>query len=94
MENLLDEDGGVKVVEKIPNLVWLMKNVTNNGEKSLVITVIHRTRAPGALRKFAQGEGLKLLKEWFERAKADFKSALILKMLGHPRSAFPSPSPF
>ena len=81
LENLLDEDGGVKVVEKIPNLVWLMKNVTNNGEKSLVITVIHRTRAPGALRKFAQGEGLKLLKEWFERAKADFKSSLILKML-------------
>ena len=81
LENLLDEDGGVKVVEKIPNLVWMMKNVTNNGEKSLVITVIHRTRAPGALRKFAQGEGLKLLKEWFERAKADFKSSLILKML-------------
>ena len=55
LENLLDEDGGVKVVEKIPNLVWLMKNVTNNGEKSLVITVIRQHARAG--RSVRAGRG-------------------------------------
>ena len=81
LENLLDDDGGVRAAEKIPNLVWMMKNVTNNGEKSLVITVIHRTRAEGALKKFVSGDGLAILREWFDQAKTEFKSSLILKML-------------
>ena len=51
LENLLDDDGGLRLVEKTPNFVWLMRNALKNVERSLVVTVIHRPRTRNAPRR-------------------------------------------
>jgi len=44
LDNICDEDGGIKLKEKMPNFVWLMRNVEKNAERSLVIKVISVTK--------------------------------------------------
>ena len=80
LETLLDDDGGVKLKETIPKLVWMMKNVTNYSEKALVVRVIHLTQK-SFLREFIDKNGLVILKTWFEQAKTEHKSSLIVKLL-------------
>ena len=80
LEPLLDDVGGVKLRESIPKLVWMMKNATNNSERALVVRVIHRTQK-SLLRDFISKDGLDILKQWFEQAKTEYRSSLILKIL-------------
>jgi len=80
LEAMLDDAGGVKLADKIPNLVWIMKNVMNNAERALVVRVIFQTRKE-LLREFISKNGLDILKAWLETAKTEYKSSLILKML-------------
>ena len=80
LDTLLDDDGGVKLKENIRKLVWMMKNVENNSQRSVVVSVIFRTRS-GFLGEFISQKGLEILKTWLELAKTDNKSSLILKIL-------------
>ena len=81
LENLLDDDGGLRLVEKTPNFVWLMRNALKNVERSLVVTVIHRTTDKKCAEAFVKSEGIKVLHEWCAKAKEENKSSLVLKML-------------
>ena len=81
LENLLDDDGGLRLVEKTPNFVWLMRNALKNVERSLVVTVIHRTTDKRCAEAFVKSEGIKVLHEWCAKAKEENKSSLVLKML-------------
>ena len=69
LENLLDDDGGLRLVEKTPNFVWLMRNALKNVERSLVVTVIHRTTDKKCAEAFVKSEGIKVLHEWCAKAK-------------------------
>ena len=80
LDNFLDSDGGVNLETNVPKVVWMMKNVMSNAEKSLVIRVLHRTKLV-YLKSFVAGNGLAVMKKWFETAKAEYKSSLLLKML-------------
>jgi protein phosphatase 1 regulatory subunit 10 len=80
LDTLLDDDGGVKLKENIRKLVWMMKNAENNSQRSVVVSVIFRTRS-GFLGEFISQKGLEILKTWLELAKTDNKSSLILKIL-------------
>ena len=80
LDNFLDDDGGVNLETNVPKVVWMMKNVMTNAEKSLVIRVLHRTKLV-YLKSFVQGDGLEVMKKWFELAKGEHKSSLLLKML-------------
>jgi len=42
--SICDEDGGIKLPQKMPNFVWLMRNAEKNAERSLVTDVIHRIK--------------------------------------------------
>ena len=81
LENLLDDDGGLRLVEKMPNFVWLMRNAMKNAERSLVVSVIHRTNDRRCAEAFVKSDGIKVLHEWCAQAKESNKSSLVLKML-------------
>ena len=81
LENLLDDDGGLRLVEKMPNFVWLMRNAMKNAERSLVVSVIHRTNDRRCAEAFVKSDGIKVLHEWCAQAKEANKSSLVLKML-------------
>ena len=68
-------------MEKTPNFVWLMRNALKNVERSLVVTVIHRTTDKKCAEAFVKSEGIKVLHEWCAKAKEENKSSLVLKML-------------
>ena len=77
---LLDDDGGLKLAEKVPMFVWLMENAMKNREREIVVKVVHCTNKK-CLQAFVSSDGFKVLKEWCEKAAADHKSSLLLKII-------------
>ena len=65
----------------MPNFVWLMRNAMKNAERSLVVSVIHRTNDRRCAEAFVKSDGIKVLHEWCAQAKEANKSSLVLKML-------------
>ena len=65
----------------MPNFVWLMRNAMKNAERSLVVSVIHRTNDRKCAEAFVKSDGIKVLHEWCAQAKESNKSSLVLKML-------------
>ena len=81
IEPLLDDAGGIKAIDMTGRFVWLMRNALKNAERSLVISVIHRTSKP-IMRSFVDGsDGVKVLYEWCAAARDTNKSSLVLKIL-------------
>ena len=81
LEPLLDDAGGIKAIDMTGRFVWLMRNALKNAERSLVISVIHRTSKP-IMRSFVDGsDGVKVLYEWCAAARDTNKSSLVLKIL-------------
>jgi len=78
LSNIIDDNGGVSEVEKVPQLIKLMNSETNIKLQPLLITVILSSQRIPIRKKFIESGLLEVLSQWFTQPQ---KTKNFLKQL-------------
>jgi len=78
LSNIIDDNGGVSELEKVPQLIKLMTSETNIKLQSLLITVILSSQRVPIRKKFIESGLLEVISQWFTQPQ---KTKNFLKQL-------------
>lgn len=78
---LVNEDGAIASLEKVPDFAALMKAESSAKNQSLLWTVVLATKSPQCRRKLVELGGAAVLSEWVQKAKKDPKGITLLRQV-------------